>query len=45
MTYSSSQHSAETLGNKPTSRVVVKMRIEVLVRAEVRPSDGPTDGA
>jgi len=39
-TYSLIQQSAETPGNKPTSRAVVRMQIEVLVKVEIHLTDG-----
>jgi len=34
---SSIQHVAETPGRKPTSNIAVKMRVEAVVKTDVRP--------
>lgn len=38
-TYESIQQDAETPGKNPISRAAVRMRIEALVEAEVRPTE------
>jgi hypothetical protein len=39
VTYESIQQDAETPGKNPISRAAVRMRIEALVEAEVRPTE------